>query len=63
MRFRSQFGDCLIQSLLIATGNGDFSALGYEKASGGKSNATVASRNECSFAREFHDSSSMMVVN
>jgi hypothetical protein len=66
VRFRPQFRDCLIQRLLIAAGDGDFSAFCDEEASCGKTDAAIASRDECLLTREFHDSScrppTMMIV-
>src|SRR5277367_57457 len=53
----SEFGDCCIERLLVATGNGDLRALSNEKSGCGQTDATVAAGNKSLFPCEFHNAS------
>src|SRR5271168_1564779 len=55
-RVRSKFGDCFIERLLVAASNRDLRALRNEKSGRGKTDATVAARNQSLLSREFHKS-------
>src|SRR5215472_17980963 len=56
---RAEFGDRLIQRLLVAAGDGDFGAFCDEETGSGKTDAAVTSSNEGLFTCEFHDFSLM----